>query len=290
MLLYALIRATAWLTQRLPLSFCYWLADRGAEATYWLWPRGRRNMADNMRHVLGRNASDAEINARATAALRLYVRYLVDFLLSPGFSADEAMRRVRFDDWGYFEEAKALGKGTIYVGLHMGNWDLGGALLAQSGYPLHAIMETFKNAHLNDWVHGTRTRLGMCTIPLEEAARGALRALRKGEGIAILMDRPLQPGEGGVDISFFGATAHIPAGAATLAMRTGAPIVSCALVRLPDNTFRGMVQGPYYPNSTGNLQEDIRNLTQQVMDGFARWVEQYPEQWYMFRRMWPTEA
>jgi len=211
----------------------------------------------------------------------------VDFLRSPCLTREAAVARVTFDEWHALEEARAVGKGTIYVGLHMGNWDLGGALMVHAGYPVNAIMETFANTRLTEWIYATRRNLGVEVIPVAEAARSALRALRRNEGVAILMDRPLQPGEGGVEITFFEARTAIPAGAATLSLRTGAPIVSCAMIRQADDTFRGMVQGPYVPAPTGDLQADVRALTQQVMDGFARWVEQSPEQWYMFRRMWP---
>ncbi len=290
MLLYWFIRAAAWLVQRLPLSVAYALAGWSAAATFALWRRGRRNMLDNMRHVLGPGAPAAQVRRKARAALRNYLLYLVDFLRSPLLTREAAAARVSFDDWHCLDQARAAGKGTIYVGLHMGNWDLGGALMTGSGYPVNGIMETFANARLTEWVYATRRKLGVEVIPVAEAARSALRALRRNEGVAILMDRPLQPGEGGVEITFFGARTAIPAGAATLSLRTGAPIVSCAMIRQADDTFRGMVQGPYLPAPTGDPQADIRALTQQVMDGFARWVEQSPEQWYMFRRMWPEGA
>lgn len=285
-MLYAFIRAAAWLAQRLPLSWNYAIGDFAADVAFLLWPRGRRNMIDNMRHVLGPATTEAEVRRTARRALRNYLRYLADFLRSPLFTPESEIRRLQFDGWHRFAEAKAAGKGTVFVGLHMGNWDLGGALLARNGYPMHVIMETFANGRLNTWVRATRERLGMVTVPVEEAARGALRALRQNEGVAILMDRPLQPGEGGVDIEFCGSRTAIPAGAATISLRTGAPIVTCAMVRLADNTFRGMVLGPYFPASTGDMRTDIQTLTQQVMDDFAHWVRQYPDQWYMFRRMW----
>lgn len=284
--MYALVQAAAWLVQRLPLSWDYALADRIADLAFWAWPRGRRNMTDNMRHVLGPAAPVAEARRTARRALRNYLRYLVDFLRSPRFAVEREAERVRFDDWGRFSQAQQAGKGTVFVGLHMGNWDLGGALLAHRGYPMHVIMETFRNPHLNRWVRSTRERLGMVTVPVEEAARGALRALRQNQGVAILMDRPLQPGEGGVEITFCGAPTAIPAGAATLSLRTGAPVVTCAMVRLPDNTFQAMVHGPYFPQPSGDMKRDVQALTQRLMDDFAGWVRQYPDQWYMFRRMW----
>src|SRR5207237_6885340 len=125
-------------------------------------------------------------------------------------------------------------------GLPMGNWDLGGALLSQRGYPMAVVVDTFHNSRLNALVQGTRAALGMRIIPREQAARRVIQALRRNEALAILMDRPAS-GDAGVEVDFFGRCTVVPAGAATLALRTGARIVPAGMVRLPDNNFIGLV-------------------------------------------------
>jgi lauroyl/myristoyl acyltransferase len=62
------------------------------------------------------------------------------------------------------------------------------------------------------------------------------------------------------------------------------------MIRLPDDRFLAVVDRCIAFEPSGNDEEDIRALTQQIMDALARWVAQYPDQWYMFRRMWPTPA
>lgn len=243
-------------------------------------------MIDNMVHVLGRDASQSTVRSMARKALRNYLRYLVDFLRTPILGPEEIVRLVSFNQWTPFDEALSGGKGAIFVSLHMGNWDLGGALLALKGYPVNVVVDTFANSRLNRYVQGSRERLGMRTIPRELAARRVLQALRRNEALAILMDRPMNPGEG-VAVDFFDSATVVPAGAATLALRTGARIVPAGMVRLPGDRFLGLVDTCIAFEPTGDDQEDLRVLTQQIMDSLARWVREYPDQWYMFRRMWP---
>ena len=289
MILYWLVRLCSSILQRLPLSLAYAVGDRAANLTFLFWCRGRINMIDNMAHVLGPTASRRTVRNTAARALKNYLRYLVDFLRTPQSTAEEIVRRVSFSQWSPLDEAAASGKGTIFAGLHMGNWDVGGALLAQRGYKTNAVVETFTNSRLDAFVQRMRTHLGVKTIPRDLAGRRALRALRHNEGIALMMDLPAKQDEG-VEITFFDHSAWVPAGAATLALWTGARIVPTGMVRLPDNRFLGIVDGCIVFEPTGNHAEDVRALTQQIMDTLERWITQYPDQWFMFRRMWPEAA
>ncbi len=283
-LLYGLIRCAAALVRVLPLRLAYAAACLTADVTFLLWRRGRRDMIANMAQVLG---SRPGVPWRARHALRNYLKYLVDFLRAPGMTQEEIASRMTFNQWEPFDEAMAGGKGAIFVGLHMGNWDIGGAVLALKGYPMTVVVDTFRNRRLNDFVQGTRARLGMKTIPREDAARRVLQALRRNEALAILMDRPAR-GDAGVEIQFFGRKTMVPAGAATLALRTGARIVPAGMVRLPDDRFLGLVDRCIDYEPTGDRDRDVRELTQLIMDSLARWVREYPDQWYKFQRMWPA--
>jgi lauroyl/myristoyl acyltransferase len=39
---------------------------------------------------------------------------------------------------------------------------------------------------------------------------------------------------------------------------------------------------------SGDEEQDVRQLTQQIMWSLERFIRQYPDQWFMFRPMWPT--
>ena len=59
------------------------------------------------------------------------------------------------------------------------------------------------------------------------AGREVMAALKRNDVVCLLCDRDIQ--RTGVEVEFFGETTTMPAGPATLALRTGAPILPTAV-------------------------------------------------------------
>jgi KDO2-lipid IV(A) lauroyltransferase len=76
---------------------------------------------------------------------------------------------------------------------------------------------------------------------------------------------------------------------ATLALRTGASILPACMVR-DGAGWVIHVQPPLLGERSARLQTDVQRLTQQTMDAMEAFVRQYPDQWFMFRPMWPAAA
>lgn len=284
MIQYWLWRISLLIWRFLPLNVGYRLADFVGDLTYLAWPKGRLYARVNMGRVLGDGAGKRTVNRAARQSLRNYCRYLVDFMRFPLLKWEDIQSRVKFDGWENFDLALAGGKGAIFVGLHLGNWDLAAAAIAFKNYPLNVIAETFSYPPLNRLVQEARRQRGMKVIPLERAAAGVVRALRRNEILAFLIDHPSP--EGGVEVNFFNAPMKVPSGAAVLALKTGAKLVPGALVRLPNDTFLGMVGEFVDIKPSGDFQNDVQTITQRVMDSLEGMVRQSPEQWFAFRRLW----
>jgi lauroyl/myristoyl acyltransferase len=156
-----------------------------------------------------------------------------------------------------------------------------------SGHRLTVVVDTFADARLNALVVGARERLGMKVVAVEKAGPSLIRALRRAEVVALLIDKP-SPGRG-VTVSFFGRPVEVPAGPAHLALRTGAALVPCAAPRLQRGRFAFQVLADLTIDTTptGDQEADVRRLTQALMSAHERYIRCYPDQWYMFREMWP---
>jgi KDO2-lipid IV(A) lauroyltransferase len=51
-----------------------------------------------------------------------------------------------------------------------------------------------------------------------------------------------------------------------------------------------MIYGPPLEwQSTGNREQDIRDLTQRLTSVIEGWVRQYPDQWLWLHRRWKTQ-
>lgn len=281
---YWLIVWLSFLTRILPLRVSYAITVALSTIIYICWPELRKSVMENMRQVLGDNAEEEQVRRLARSTLRNYFKYLVDFLRFPHLKKEELEKLIHATGWEHLDRALEAGKGVIFVGFHFGNWDLAGAMLALRGYPLNVVADTFEPAKLNDLIQRYRIEKGMKIIPLEVAAKKVLRALRQNEILGLLIDRP-EP-EGGVPVEFFNRVTTVPAGAATLAVKTGAKLVLGYLVRRPDNTFSGMISPHLDVELSGDFGRDVQMVTQRIMDLVEECISQYPDQWYMFRQMW----
>jgi KDO2-lipid IV(A) lauroyltransferase len=150
------------------------------------------------------------------------------------------------------------------------------------------VAETFAEPRLDAMVLNSRERLGMHILKMEKAGPSLLRALKRNGLLALLIDRPTS-GDG-VRVTFFGEEVEVPAGPARLALRAGAAVVPAAFARLNPRSPEVMTLTEFglCVASGGDEDEDIKALTQAIMHAHESFIRQYPDQWYMFREMWPA--
>jgi lauroyl/myristoyl acyltransferase len=277
------------LARIIPLRPSYLCATAVADLTFYCWQEKRENAIDNMAHVLP-EADQRRVRAVAKQSFRNYAKYLVDFIRAPKIRPEDLEGKVWFNGWETLEAARAAGKGILIVLMHFGNWELGGPVLHQRGYPVNVIAETFAHDKLNRMIVMARTTRGMHVIPLERAAFSSMRALRRNEVLGILIDRPLA--ENGISVQFFGALTIVPSGPARLALRTGARVIPAAVVRLnrTGDRLMALIEPNLVPPCSGDEDEDVRALTEAIMSAHEAFIRRFPDQWYMFRRMWPAAA
>jgi KDO2-lipid IV(A) lauroyltransferase len=283
-----MFRLTILLMRPLPLRFAYRVAGWVALACYsTVFPRHRRALRENLGRVMP-DADGATIEQVARRSFRQFGKYVVDFIHYPVMAPGEVKRRLRFDQWDELREVGASPRGSIIVTLHYGTWDLGGAALAALGHKINVIAETFRYAPMNELVQGSRARLGMRVIGHERAGAQALRALRRGEMLAMLIDVTDEV-SGGIRVDFFGAPALVSSAPARVALRTGAWVVPSIVVRGPDDDldirpFIDTSLRDYAP--TGDEDRDVRDLTALILRSLEARIRERPDQWFVFQPMW----
>ncbi|MBV9581579.1 MAG: hypothetical protein JO057_23625 [Chloroflexi bacterium] len=285
-MIYWLHVTGTFLMRFVPVSVAYRLAGWGAPIALEIFARGHlRRATDNMHQVLGPQASKHEAKRLTRAAFANYARYMVDLVRLPHLKSRELVENIRIEGWEHVDAAYTVGKGVVFATGHIGNWDMAGAAFAARGRPVSALVETLKPARWNERVQRTRTAAGVKAIPIENGLRDMLVALRQQEGLAVLVDRPLS--NDGVAVTFFGRPTRVPGGAATLALRTGSPVVPAALVRDPGGSGYLAHIGPPIVGERG---DDPSLVMQRIMSWLEGIIRRYPDQWFMFRHMWPTGA
>src|SRR5438445_7973091 len=235
-------RLAAKLAQRMPSCSTYPAAVVGGEIAYLVWVGRRRIAKQNLAIVLDLPASHRDVARVARRSFRNFAKYLVEIMRFPRLDSEDFERLVAVDprSWSYFRAARDHGRGLIFVSMHFGNFEIGGARIADE-MPLNVIADELENQRLMDLLVANRANKNVNILPPEGAVRQVLQALRRNEMVGLMMDLGPRAHElDHVDLLFFGVRAAFPTIAANLARVSGGPSVRARVTRYRHNTFRGV--------------------------------------------------
>jgi KDO2-lipid IV(A) lauroyltransferase len=286
--LYLVIQVGAFLSRFIPRSWRYLIGTAVGDLVYAAWPAKRRILQSNMAHVLGLSQGDPRVRSFALKSLRNYCKYLIEFLELPVLSSkDRAVASMKVQGMHHLDAALARGKGVIVATAHFGTIEIG-ALRLVDMTTFHAVYDAFTPAYLDRLIQRKRREKGINLIAVKDV-RQMLQVLRRGDTLALLFDRPLA-GKKGVPVRFFGRETAVPAGPAVLALKTGAALLPMYQFRQPDRSFETVIFPPVAWAPSGNRERDVQAIMQRLMDTLQTVVRQRPDQWYMFRPMWPKSV
>jgi KDO2-lipid IV(A) lauroyltransferase len=232
---------------------------------------------DRLRSNLARVAPGDDLTR---PALRSYARYWREVFRLPGMSRDRLVSGTRTVGEEAIRQLVASPQGVVFALPHSGNWDAAGAWFGLTGVPFTTVAERLRPESLYDRFLAFRSSLGMEVLPLTGGVRPPFDVLTErleaGGTVCLMADRDLTPR--GVDVDFFGATARMPAGPATLALRTGAALVPVHLSFRPDGwTIQFFPQVP---------ASDVPTMTQHLAAAFEDGIARHPADWHMLQRLW----
>ena len=268
-----------------PAALLKMIATRLADC-YWLIQRRRCEVVvQNFLPVFAGDRLAAE--KAAHAAHRNFAAKLIDLWRVEGGG------QVR--DWltnpGELEiihAARRRGRGTLFITLHLGNWEHGGLLLNQLGIRLTILTQAEPDDGLTDLRKAARARYGVDTLIIGDdsfAFVEVIKQLQAGADLAVSLDRP--PDRGGVMVEFFGHPFEASLAAAELARASGCALVGVTIVRRPDGyAVKVLPEFNYDRKALGN-REARRDLTQQILRAFEPEIRKNIDQWYQFTPIWP---
>lgn len=290
MLLYWAWRAVGALAQRAPLRLGYLVASLTGDVAYVLWRSKREIAKRNFAAVLRRSPRERAVARTARQSFREFAKYVFEIMRFPRLSPDDFHDLVEFEGMGNLEDALAHGKGTIFVSCHFGNFELGGARIASDVRPLNVVADDLASQRLFEHLIGHRADKGIRIISPNGAAKSVLGSLRRNELVGLMMDLgPRAAAFDSVDVRFCGLPTRFPTVAANLARVSGAPIIVGVVVRRHGRPFLGIINEPIFVHRTKRAVEDIQRATQRVVTQLEHFVTSCPEQWYIFRPMWPQD-
>jgi len=287
-MLYLLYIIGFGLARILPIKMSYGIAGLVARLYFIFAKKDRVGLSENLRVVLGEGADENDINRHVLGVLRNFAKYLADFFKFSRFTGEYISKYIKLDGIEHLDKCLSEGKGAILVSLHLGNWELGGAVVSALEYPVNALVLEHTSKRINDLFMRQRAINNLVSIPIGIRIRECFKVLKRKEILAIAADKDYT--SNGVYVDFFGKKALMPKGPGVFALRTGAPIVFCALIREKDDTFVFRFEEPIWPETTGDVDKDMRRVMKEYLGIFERYIREYPDQWYAFRGIWNQET
>jgi lauroyl/myristoyl acyltransferase len=252
----------------------YALADLIGTCIYWCSPGDRRRCAANHRRLdpsLDRGAA----RRRALLSFRNYARTSVDFVWQHGVSPREMDRHFRAYGLEHARQAVDAHGGGVFALAHFGSWDVAAGCALASGLRITTVMAPIGPDPVTNIAAWARRRQDLEVLASSNAARGLLRAVRRGRFAAILSDIP-ERGET-VSVDFCGGSVAFSTAAAWLGRVARVPVMPVECWR-SGGLYRLVVHEPVVvePGDTDAV------VTQRVATVLERAIRRAPEWWYPF--------
>jgi KDO2-lipid IV(A) lauroyltransferase len=294
------VEGAAWVACRLPEPPLLALADLAGRVWYRVAPErrrlARRNLARVVRWLADHDLGSAEVRAAASdaralnrllrEAFKFSARYYVQLVRAPIVDRAYMERWLVVETPEVMEATLGSPGGSMFVGLHMGWFELPAMLAAaRTGRAAVVPSETIGDPDLQAYLVRTRNSLGLELIELSGAKRLLKEALQRGQTVGLLGDRDITGG--GIETELFGAPSPLAAGPALLAMDTGVTPHVFGVWRDGTGVYHVSAEAVPLP-ADGSRRERVTAYLRAEARAFERHVAAAPEQWLaIFHPLWP---
>jgi KDO2-lipid IV(A) lauroyltransferase len=187
------------------------------------------------------------------------------------------------------ERLKAIAEGgapTLMISGHFSNFEIMASAIVAAGVRCQVSYRPANNPYFNDRIIRARARYGVTSLAPKGAggAREIVRALARGESVAMLIDQKFNAG---VASPLFGHMAHTSPGPVRLARRYGGKVTPLAVRRLQGARFQVEVYEPIVMANTGDEEADTVTGVRQLNAFIEDRIRERPEEYFWAHKRWP---
>ena len=184
------------------------------------------------------------------------------------------------------QEALAQQKGVLLMALHQGNWELISLYAKHARIKMNATTANFPEARVNEKLLERRENQWMSIIRRGEPGTVSklLGSLRNHEVLILAIDQDTNVPSNWVP--FFGIPAKTPLGLAKLALKSGAPVLSYAILRQPEGRFKLIFEKIDHHPETVSSEDQLFRLNRILNRHLENMIEREPKQWAWIHRRW----
>lgn len=263
------------------------VSDFGA----WLFTRlgpltSAHRVAETNLRIAFPEKSDAEIAALLAEQWAHAGRWFTEFPILDRIIADPS----RVEVVGA-ERLAAIRDGAgpvVFISGHFSSFEIMPAVIIHSGVTCQITYRATNNPYVDERIRRSRFRYGVRLFAPKgtDGARELLRALSRGESVALMNDQKFN---GGVAAPLFGVTAHTAPGPSSFALRFGIPLQPMSVQRKDKARFRVVVHEPIRLADTGDRNADIEAGVRTINAWMEERIRERPAEWFWVHKRWPSE-
>jgi len=177
---------------------------------------------------------------------------------------------------------------VIFISGHFSSFEIMPAVIIHAGITCQITYRATNNPYVDESIRRSRWRYGVRLFAPKgsDGARELLRALSRGESVALMNDQKFN---GGVAAPLFGMTAHTAPGPASFALRFGVPLQPMSVERIGKARFRVIVHEPIMLEDSGERTADIEAGVRRINRFIEDRVRARPAEWFWVHKRWPNE-
>jgi KDO2-lipid IV(A) lauroyltransferase len=264
------------------------MAARGLGRAAYRVAAGRRAQVERNLRRVDPTLTGRDLGRLARQTFESYARYYEESFRLPGTSAAALDAGFTHEGYEHLDAALTAGHGAIMAMPHLGGWEWSGFWLTQvKGVPATVVVEQLEPTALFEWFVDLRRSFGFEVVALgPDAGVATARALKANHVLGLLCDRDLTGT--GPEVEFFGERTTLPGGPATLALRSGAPLLPTAIY-FDGPRRHGLVLPALDTTRQGKLRDDVQRVTQDLAHALEGLIRRAPEQWHLLQPNWPSD-
>jgi len=280
-----LVRIVIFFFRRLPHGIAYHIGTFIGKSLYFF--KLRNNIAaTNLDIVYGDTKSASGKKAIYRDSLINFGHVIINYMRLPFAGEAFWTKHCELVNEDVLKKAANKKKGVLFIGGHIGMWDLAGGKAGMSGYPTSVVSKAALNPVINKLVNDARAAMNMGGIETRNTMDQIFAGLKRGESIVLALDQNMKKGRG-VFIDWMGKKASSVKSTAFIVRESGAAVIPGFMVQKGPKEFKFILgdELPWLPCPEDPEKELMMNNQNQA-DAVQKIILEHPEEWLWIYKRW----
>ena len=272
----------------LPKSFRKAFFSGLASIAYYLAPKYKKIVRQNLNFAFDNTMNDAEIDAITRYSFKNLLFNFLHLMELRHMNHEELASKITIQNKEAVEKVHKEGRAVIYVTTHYSSWELGGASIGAFIEPLGAVYKKMKNSVYENWVLEARAKFGNTNLEKAKVVKPLIKLIKNGKASGLLIDTNINEREGTI-VNFMGKPIRQVTTPAYLARKFNAAIIPVTMRTDDEENYTLMLFDEIPVAKTDDEEADIQNATQLQADWLTELIRNEPKFWFWLHRRWKND-